>query len=357
MEKYVVTNLPIKPRKTTIVGMLCTPIVIELLGNLLNAKTCLNYNILNSFDDKKVLLGIFKNDLNKHGYTFDNEIEDTYWQEKLVPHFDFMYNNGYIKEEDEVIASCECLRVEILKDKISELYNTKIIEEREDGLYCKFCGKKIEFTNKKVLTFYLDENADDTLNIIPSRLKNVVNHFSKQFKGSKLLISKQRQTGYTYKIGDKVYNIDIDFILYQTPRTVDAENKIIVNCERQLCQLYLTNYVNNIMGFKKNIFVAHPYIQDDLKELDKILENDNNAIKKLTILFNFIWSNPKCVYNNVIYQKLCNFAPEKVQDIFDNLPKLKEFSLDNLNRAEHDLINLCNMSNNVSAYKLRQKNN
>lgn len=355
MSKIVVTNLPIKPRHTTKAGMFCTPIAMEMIAKLLNANTVLNYNILNSFEDKLEILKVFQNDLYHNGYNFDKEILDTSWRDKLLPHFEFMLKNGFIKEENQRLAHCDCLRVEILEDQIENLYDTKIIEKREDGLYCKHCNKKIEFKEESVLTFKLEESADDTLDIIPTRYANITKHFSKQFKGSKLLISKLRNTGYTFKTKNKEYNIDIDFILFQTPRTVDAERVVIVNSERQLYQLYLTNYVNNIMGFKKPLILAHPYIQDNEKLMDKILENDIVEIKKLAIMFNLTWTEAKSIWKNEIFVKLNNYAVEKVKDMFKHITDNTFVDINRPKSIEHALIKMSNISSVVNEYKKRQK--
>lgn len=355
MNNYVITNLPIKPRIKTKAGMLCTPLTIELLSKMLNAKSCLNYNILNSFDEKSNILDILKNDLTNWGYSFDEESEDTSWREKLLPHFEFMLKNGYIKEELREVAHCDCLRVEILKEKIKESHDTKIIEEREDGLYCKLCGNKINYTFEPVLIFNLDKDADDTLNIIPTRHSQSIHHFSKQFKGSCLMVSKLRKTGFEFTTPQRTYNIDIDFVLYQTPRLFNNDNVIIVNSDRQLCGLYLTNYINNIMGFKKPLFVAHPYIQDLNKEMDVTLKHPNNNFKKLALLFNYKWTDPTCVWKQNFVDQLLKKDDEFFENVYEFLPKIGTFSIDNIKSIEKALINSCNMSNNICALKNRNK--
>ena len=356
MDDYIVTNMPIKPRAKTKTGMLTTPLIIEICGKIFNAKTCLNFNMLNSYLDLTNELKIFKTDLDYHGYHFDKEDLDSNWLKQINSLLNFMVKNHFIKQQKLQILHCSCGRVEILKSQIKFLPNLKLITRKGTDYFCNICHDKLICTTDDCLTLKLSEDVDDSIKIVPTRYANITKHFSKEFKGKSILVSKKRNTGCEFIYNGNKYYIDVDFILLLTPQLFKQKNIIFVNNEKHQYHVYLSNYINNIMATKNLLFIASPYIHDYKNEMDNILTNRNNYVKKLAILFNMNWNEADSIWKDEIYKKLCNYDTNKILDIFNNLHKIICYNNQSLKSLEHCFIKLSNMSENIKAYKQRKNN-
>ena len=302
-------TMPIKPQKKTNLGMYIGPTLMNVLSDILSCDSTMAINLLNTYKNKEPELEIFLSDLDRQGIRYDNLFIDKNYIDEILCLLEKMVYDGLIHKSCEEIFRCSCGKVDILKDTINSSIG-KLYYERDNAYYCKECNGKCEVFKENVLMFDLPQNIDDSILIIPTFLKNDINHLRKTFKGSKLLVSKQRNTGYQLLVDSELFNVDIDFLWTNYFRLFDQEQIIMIASNHQLYQMYLLNYLNKIVTGNQICFVASPYMNESniINPLEEYEKTNDNIYKKLFILYNLKWRNKNCNCSSSTIDFLSNIS-------------------------------------------------
>lgn len=360
MERIVMT-MPIKPQKTTNVGMYIAPTLMNLFKDLLECEVVMAINTLNSYSSREQEAVTYFQDLYKNGIHYDKSFIDKSNANLIVNVIEQMIYEGFIEKSYEHVFRCDCGKVDILEKGLSENGNGKLYYEKNGEYFCVSCGSICKKYNEKILTLYLDENVDDRIMITPTFLKNDAKHLSKIFKGSKLLISKYRDTGYTIKDGIDTFNIDIDFMWANYFQLFNEKQKILLASNHQILQMYLLNYLNNITRKDELYFVANPYVSNaaNIDLLSEYEKTNDEYYKKLFILYNLRWKQKDCVWSKSVIDYLSNISNTRRLNLYKTIllsRKTYEESNTPLDvYLEKILINGTNMQKNIVDAKMLVK--
>lgn len=360
MERIVMT-MPIKPQKNTNIGMFIAPAIMNTLSEMFECKGIMATNLLNTYKNKDDDLQIYIDDLEKQGIKYTELFVDKYNSDKILEVITRLVYDGYVTKERETIYRCQCGKVDILNHGISNVGLGKLYFENEGNYYCSECKSLCIPSIEEVLVLNLPNNIDDSLLIVPTFLKNDANHLSKTFKGSKLLVSKLRETGYQLNIDGKVFNIDIDFIWMNYFQLFSEKQKIMLASNHQTLQMYLLNYLNRISRNDEICFVANPYMNnctefDPSQELNK---TSDEFYKKLFILYNLKWRKKNCDWSKSVIDYLSTISNTRRQNLYKTILLSKNQFDQNMpidEYIENILITGTNMQKNiVDAKKLVKK--
>lgn len=360
MEKVVMT-MPIKPQKKTNIGMLIAPTIMNTLSEMFLCKGVMATNLLNTYKNKESDLQIYINDLKKEGIKYDQLFVDKDNSDKILEVIANLIYGGYVTKERETIYRCPCGKVDILNHGISNIGLGKLYFEKEGNYFCNECKSICTPSLEEVLVLNLPNTIDDSLLIVPTFLKNDANHLSKTFKGSKLLISKLRETGYQLNVDGKNFNIDIDFMWMNYFQLFGEKQKIMLASNHQTLQMYLLNYLNRISRNDEICFIANPYMNncakfDPLQELDK---TSDEFYKKLFILYNLKWKKKNCDWSKSVIDYLSTISNTRRQNLYKTI-LLSKNKIDQTlpidEYIENILITCTNMQKNIAdAKKLVKK--
>lgn len=354
--KRVIMTMPIKPQAVTNIGMLIAPTVMNTLSDFFSCKKVMSINLLNTYKNKDIDLQVYLSDLQKQGIKYDELFIDKHNSEKILEIISTLIYNGYITVEEEAILRCACGKVDILARGVSNSGGGKLYFEKEGKCFCRECQSICIPSTEKVLMLNLPNNINDSLNIVPTFLKNDTNHLSKTFKGSRLLISKMRETGYQVNTQGKKFNIDIDFIWMNYFQLFDEKQKVLLASNHQVLQMYLLNYLNRITRNDDLCFVANPYMNfcddfDPLQELNKI---PDEFYKKLFILYNLKWRKKNCDWSKTVIEYLSSISEIRRQKLYEVLLMSKSQLNENVptdEYVERILLSGVNMQNNIADAK------
>ncbi len=355
MSKIVMT-MPIKPQTKTNIGMYIAPTLINVLSDILSCDSVMAINLLNSYKDKDAESIIFINDLQRQGIKYNNLFIDKQFVEETLTLIEKLIYDGIIKKSYEEIFRCDCGKVDILRQGINPNIS-KIFYENNNEYYCKECNTKCKCFKEEVLILELPENIDDSILIVPTFLKKDIKHLSKTFKGSKLLISKKRNTGYKIIIGNKEFNIDIDFLWMNYFRFFDSDQIIMHASNHQIYQMYLLNYFNKIISNREICFVANPYMKDSkmINPLAEYEKTSDEIFKKLLILYNLKWRKKTCEWSPTIIDFLSNISTTRRNNLYKVIQncgnKFNEHEMPLDVYIENIFLNGINMQTNISESK------
>lgn len=316
MSKIVMT-MPIKPQKETNIGMYIDPRLMNVLSDILSCDSVMAINLLNTYKDKDSELKTFIDDLDRQGIIYNDLFIDKDHVCEILSLIQELVYDGFVKKSNEEIFRCDCGKVDILKQGINSNIS-KLYYEKNGIYYCKECGSECKSFREEVLTLELSKDIDDSILIVPTFLKNDVKHLSKTFKGGKLLISKQRDTGYQLMVDNKKFNIDIDFLWTNYFRLFDNEQIIMLASNHQTYQMYLLNYLNKIISGNEICFVANPYMNKSnvMNPLVEYEKTEDSIYKKLFILYNLKWRSKNCDWSPSIIDFLSNISTTRRNNLY-----------------------------------------
>ncbi len=316
MSKVVMT-MPIKPQEETNIGMYISPTLMEVLSDILSCDSVMAVNLLNTYKDKDLQLKHFIDDLERQGIKYDKLFVDKNYVDKILTLIQELIKRGFVKKSTEEVFRCDCGKVDFLKQGINSNTN-KLYYEKNGKYYCKECGSECKSFKEDVLVLDLSKDVDDSMLIVPTFLKNDVKHLTKAFKGSKMLVSKQRDTGYQLDVDGKKFNIDIDFLWTNYFRFFDNDQIIMLASNHQLYKMYLLNYLNKIISGNEICFVAHPYmnLSRELNPLAEYEKTRDSIYKKLFILYNLKWQNKNCDWSSSTISYLSNISTTRRNNLY-----------------------------------------
>jgi len=144
--------------------------------------------------------------------------------------------------------------------------------------------------------------------------------FSKQFRGTDILISKNRNTGYSLILNGEKFYIDIDFLWNNFFSLFQQDNQILLASNHQLLLMYLMNYFSKIVSNKKLTFVANPYVLNRSEDLTyDYFDHKNEYYKKLFILYNLKWRKKTCYWSSSISDYLNTTSDTKLLNLYKSI--------------------------------------
>ena len=284
-----------------------TAIMGEYLANLFNGKYYLGINELHSFksySDNECEAFIRKFDFIERKSLY----LDVDYIDRVKSIIVELYNAGEIQVKKELIAVCDCGRVEIAKTEIDRFHGIKrdmqLVQQKGDDLFCRVCQQKLSFEQKNSLYLRIrEEELNEKMLIHPDYLNLDMNHFRKSLHNGFLRISRERNTGVELLIDGIKFNLDIDMLWKFIPFCIDSSKVVVVSSVKHMFSLI--NYLSKIL--KKCVyFIGLPFIQtSDIS--DGIMdfyrdENHRNSLKLLVDL-GVGWSKK----NIILQESMCKY--------------------------------------------------
>lgn len=314
----MIGTLPIKPHGKTNIGMLIAPTIMDYVGSVLDIRRVMGINTLNTYVSKDDQKEVYLNSIGENYISYDSLFIDGDCADSLLNEVDKLYHDGKIKVTYKDVMRCDCGKVDVLCDSVSG--DSKLYEIVDGKRCCKICGKECRTYKEKSLVLKLDDNIDDSVSIIPGILKNEVMGFSKTFKGTEFLVSKQRDTGFYIDNGLGKFNIDVDFLWMNLFNLFPEDNQILIASNHQLLTMYLINYISKMSSCKKLYFIANPYVNPCDETLRDVMTRydlrASMAYKKLFILYNLTWKRKNCIWSEGIYNYLSNISDSEIDDLY-----------------------------------------
>lgn len=315
-DDFVVATLPIKPQEKASVGRVTAPIVAEFVSKKIGCDFTFSVNTLHSYEERSIYLHDYLRSVSEIGVEFDSLYVDSQHTDKYLENIEMLISRGIIVKKTSTVLRCDCGKVDIVKEGIRS-HDGALLYTFDQGKYiCKHCNGICREYREEGLYFKLDEDINDDIKIFPTFLKKEVMQFSQAMKGSDLLISKYRNTGY---VVDN-FNVDIDFLWMNYVTDFAQHNQILVACNREIFKMYLLNYINKHMDNKNLMFIAHPFItKPDGMDLKNMMGRYDELYRKLSVLYTIKWRNRQCQYNPNLIQQIAKLGGEKRKILFDDI--------------------------------------
>lgn len=113
-DEMIISTLPIKPQKSTNIGMMIAPTIMDYVGDVLGIEKNIGFNILHTYDDKTESLSNYLEYVKYSGINYDNIFIDKDHADKLLEIVADMVKNKYIIESEKEIIRCECGKVDMI---------------------------------------------------------------------------------------------------------------------------------------------------------------------------------------------------------------------------------------------------
>lgn len=308
-----------------------------------NVKSIITLNEIDSYQDRTKfvdpLISAYKKIWVDSDFRIDKEnIKD------LEKNILLLYNAWFIKESEEDVLMCsnECLKVEILKNH-ELLPEWDVYKKNKEWKYiCKCCWEEVESHKRSILTMNFEKDL-----IIPkvhnANMEKDIQELFKRHIWMKMMISRQRETWISVNINRKTYNIDVDFLrmTFLKKLSNDYEKTILIggnHIRRHLVTITLINQMLSKATNTKSVDIElflHSYISqnneiNDLVNKTYLLEDSN--ILRLLILSS-LSQNKDSKWNISLYKFF-----KKKQNIIN--PKSRE--------VDHEAMKKLDTSQNIA---------
>lgn len=329
MNKTILT-LPMMPVDGNNFGKFVTPIVCETLSKIYNGTYYHCVNLLDSFNDRTLLLDKYISSLNENNINYDKLWYDNTNIDLLLDNIQKLINNGYINELNSTIYRCDCGIVEIEENKISSCNQQNLKFEYKSGkMICKSCGGICKKNNEKILAFTPKKIKRQDIIFLPSYLNNDAKTYDRTIINSYTTISRIRDTGVKINYNGTYYNIDIDFLWATYLTLFDEKEKIVVSGNKMLYQLFLVGLLEKcLQPENKTILLGTPY----LTNIKDIVNNPNfiqdKYFQKLAVIFNLKWNKKEKDYDQTILKYLKGLYYQKRIDLY-NIATQESICIDN----------------------------
>ena len=322
MDDLVISTLPIKPRKSPIVGMAISPVIVELLGKKLKIQKNLAINLLHSYNDLSSLLDYNVNYFGNYGLEFDKLILDSENVDKLLEGVEKLINAGFIVNEQTEKYMCDCGFVDVPVTAVSDHSDGKIYHIQDGKLICNHCNSVCRKYSENSLVFDLkSKDFSHDIHMFPFFEKKDVMTFDRDEKINFHLISKTRDTGYQVMCGGQKYNVDIDALWMNFPQIYDQERQIYVASNHQLYPIYVMNLLNNALNEKEVFYILNPYLgkSDDLRPDVERLYERSPIYAKLAIISSLRWKKKDCTWDNSVLRGLSKYDEDILNQLYDEM--------------------------------------
>ena len=356
MSKAILT-LPMMPVDGNNYGKFVTPIICETLKNIFDCNYYHCINVLDSFNDRRVMIDGYISSLKNNNIHYDKLWYDIENIPKLLENIKRLIKNGYIFELNSSIYRCDCGIVEIEKNKISTCNPNNLKFIYNNGkLMCKHCGGICKEYNEKVLAFLPKGIELKDINILPRYLNKDIKTFEQTILKSYTTISRNRNTGISICYNGTNYNIDIDFLWGTYLNTFSEKEKIVVSGNRMIYQLFLVSVLEKCLCPENNtILLGTPYITNIKNILHDSRFINNSQLRKLFVLFNTKWQKKEILYDETILTYLNKMSVEKRSQLYDIINTSLKDGSDFYNDAETILKKHLNMQEAIKKLKLERR--
>lgn len=314
MEKVFV-SMPAKPRENNIGAIIATTLC-DYLGDVFGTNKVLTVNLIHSYKDTKKYLNHYLQDIEDFGSKYDVLLKDVDYGDRILDIIGDMLDVGIIKAGVEKIYRCDCGKVELSCNGIRKDNNASLYTVIDDKLICNCCYCVCKEYNDNILYIPIEEEKLTEVKVIPSVLSKCVNGKCKAMSGSKFIVSKTRNTGYSICYNGINYFIDVDFIWMNLFRFIQADEKNLICCNNQSLKIFYINYIYSIYKNDKMNFILHPFLNN---VDDTLFNSNNNLLKKLMILFNLSWNRDTCSFNSGLYSCLNKITESELQQLYYNM--------------------------------------
>lgn len=362
MEDLVISTLPIKPRKKPIVGMVISPVIVELLGKKLKIQKNLALNLLHSYNDLTSLLDYNVNYFGNYGLEFDRLILDSENVCKLLDGVEKLIRAGFIVSEPTEKYMCDCGFVDVPVTAISNHSDGKIYQIQDGKVICNHCHTICKKYKENSLVFDLkSQDFSHDIHMFPLFEKKDIMAFDKNDNINFHLISKTRDTGYQVVCEGQKYNVDIDALWMNFPQIYDEKRQIYVASNHQLYPIYVMNLINNALNEKEVFYILNPYLgkSEDLRlDAEKLYEK-SPIYAKLAIISSLRWKKKDCNWDNSILRGLSKYDEDILNQLYDEMI-LEGFDDDNFEKDLGQFLNYnTTIQHNMSVIKrlVKAKNN
>ena len=356
MSKAVLT-LPMMPVDGNNYGKFVTPIICETLSNIFDCDYYHCINILDSFNDRSIMIDGYISSLNDNSIHYDKLWYDIENVDNLLKNIYYLIKNGYILELDSIVYRCDCGIVEIEKNKVQTCNpNNLKFNYVGDKLVCKHCGSICKEYQEKILAFIPKYVTLQDIHILPSYLSKDIKTYEQTVLNSYTAISRKRDTGISIVYNGNKYNIDIDFLWATYLNTFKEQEKIVVSGNRMIYQLFLVSVLVKCLFPENNtILVGTPYITNikDILRNSKFINNEK--LRKLFIIFNTKWQKKEILYDETILTYLNKLSDNKINQLYDiiNMPIIETNNF--YSNIEQVLKHQFNMQESVKKLKLERR--
>lgn len=348
MEDLVISTMPIKPYNNINIGLMIAPTLCEMLGEILECKKIIIFNLLHSYEDSSSNLHKYINRINEFNISYDKIIKDIDFVEEYMNKIQELYDLGFIKIKKKPILRCECGKVEIVENGIRPNGHGDLYYNNNNKIYCNFCNKECRKYEEYNLFLEIKQEKINKIKITPSFLEKEIIDLANKFIGTDILISKTRNTNYSLVLENKKFNIDIDFLWMMFNQIEATKNQILIASNHQLYEIFISNYINNLFNIKNVSYIATPYLTNEEK-IDfnsKIFGNDSDIYKKLAILYNLKWKYKTSNWNNGILHLLNKLTREELYELHDYLINIKNIEKIDIN-LDDLFFNKINLNKNL----------
>lgn len=285
--------MPVKPSERKNVGTIIAPALCDYLGDVLDAKKFLTINLIHSYDNTEQYLSRYLDNVENFGIKYDALFKDIDYCDEILNIIEDMLNIGIIKTGIERILRCECGRVELSYNGVRKKNNASLYTIINNKLICNCCHKECEEYKINILYIPLENEKITEVMVTPSLLSKCVNGKNKEMAGTKFIISKTRNTGYSIFYKGNTYLIDADFMWMNLFRFIDTNEKILICGNKQSLKIFYINYIYSVYKSQKMHFILHPFVNNINNNLSDLSCN-YNLLNKLVLLFNLSWNRETC---------------------------------------------------------------
>lgn len=353
MKNLMITTMPIKPYKNISAGLMIAPTLCDIVGSILKCKKVLAFNLLHSYDEKQDNLKKYLNCIENFGIKYDEMIKDIDHVYDYLKKIEQLHDKGVLLVEKGLIIRCECGRVEMTKSSLKNHSDGDLYYWDDNKIKCRLCGKECKEYMQKNLYLEIKKDFCHDISITPSFSKKEVNNLMNKFLNEKLLISKNRQNDYYISIEGEKFNIDIDMLWMMFNQLVESNNQILIASNHQLYEMFVSNYINNILSDKIVHYIATPYLSNyanvDLQK--KILSSNNECYKKLSILYNLKWKYQTVNWNNGILAILNRLNEEEIRELYNIIINTPYSDCDSIDNIINTVLFNINLNKNIKVLK------
>lgn len=350
-----VITIPAAPPEKTIYGFLTLVLLAYMLGTKLDAKKYLYLNILHSYKDKQGAAQRLLNDMELLDIKMDNILYDSDYTAQFDRDLLLLKQQGYIEVKEVKKLRCSCGKVDCL-DIPGIKYN--FIKSVNGKKFCVFCNEPCDSVIEKSLVFkFPNISENDRIQVVPKRFGNKAIEFYSKLQNSEMLISKQRNTGITREIDGHLFNIDIDFFLFNFLSNITTKKRIIVGTSHVIYHMVMIDIMDYIKHQNnENVFITMPYIHGQCQIPDAM--NIANYKKQIYMLGS-ITKSGEAQFNQSLFQLVTKDRKENyLRAMYSIMMQQYNFIpnqsfLYNVNSMYMNDFNLNNIFNGVSA-KLEQ---
>lgn len=353
MENITVTTMPIKPYEKINIGLMIAPTLVDIIGSIIKCKKVLSFNLLHSFDNNVPVLSNYIGTIKEFNINYDEIIKDIEYSGDYLKKIEELYNKGFVTLKQGNILRCDCGKVEMASECIKNGRDGDLYYWDNDKIICKFCKKECKEYSQKNLYLEIKKEFCTDISISPFFSKKGINNLAKNFIDKNILISKNRKTDYyIYVEGCKVY-VDIDMLWTMFNQIEENKNQVLIASNHQLYEMFISNYINNIIGNKKVHYIATPYLtnKENINFEEKIFSNENSLYKKMAILYNLKWKYQTSNWNNGILSILNKLSDEDLKELYNILLSLPVDLSFGMEDVINSLLNDINLTSNIKRLK------